>query len=77
MPGSARLFLPLVLLVSVACSDARAPLDPALPVPDPLLGRMAFEESCSGCHASRYVFDIKTFGFTDTTIIRLAVKHVY
>jgi hypothetical protein len=37
---------------------------------------MAFEESCSGCHASRDGFDLRTFGFTDTTIIRRAVKHV-
>ena len=73
MLRSARLFLPLVLLVSVACSDA--PMDP-VPHPDPIVGRFAFEESCSGCHASRDGFDIKTFGFTDTTIIRRAVKHV-
>lgn len=76
MPVSARLFFPLVLLALVACSDAGTPLDPAIPTPDPQLGRMAFEESCSGCHASRDGFDIKTFGFTDTTIIRRAVKHV-
>jgi len=76
MLRSARLFLPLVLLVSVACSDSRSPLDPAIPLPDPSLGRMAFEESCSGCHASRDGFDLKTFGFSDTTIIRRAVKHV-
>lgn len=76
MPVPARLFLPLVLLVSVACSDSGSPLDPAIPLPDPSLGRVAFEESCSGCHASRDGFDIKTFGFTDTTIVRRAVKHV-
>src|SRR6476620_4725862 len=73
---NARLFLPLGRLASVACSDARAPLDPAIPLPDPSLGRMAFDQSCSGCHASRDGFDLKTFGFTDTTIIRRAVKHV-
>jgi len=76
MTGSPRQFLPLVLLAFIGCSDSRGPMDPAIPVPDPLLGRMAFEESCSGCHASRDGFDLKTFGFTDTTIIRRAVKHV-
>ena len=37
---------------------------------------MAFEQSCSGCHASNDGFDLRTFSFTDTTIIRRAVHHV-
>src|SRR5438128_3225954 len=40
------------------------------------LGQIAFEQSCSPCHASRDGFDLAMFGFTDTTIIRRAVKHV-
>jgi hypothetical protein len=69
--------LPVTLVVLVACSDSRRdPLDPQPPKADAVVGRMAFEQSCSTCHASRDGFDIKTFGFTDTTIVRRAVKHV-
>ncbi len=70
-----RFSLPLALLAA-ACSDSRNPADPSIALPDASLGRMAFEQSCAGCHASHDGFDIKTFGFTDTTIIRRAVKHV-
>ena len=75
---SARPLCITLALVSVAaCSDSsRAPVDPATPTPEALLGSVAFESSCSGCHASRDGFDLKTFGFSDTTIIRRAVKHV-
>ncbi len=77
MRRSALLSLPLVLLVFVGCSDSvQGPVDPAIPGADLVFGRMAFEQSCAGCHASRDAFDLKTFGFTDTTIIRRAVKHV-
>ena len=76
MVRSARLSFPLVLLLAIGCSDSRGPMDPAIPQPDPVFGRLAFESSCSGCHASRDGFDISTFGFSDTTIIRRAVKHV-
>lgn len=73
----APVYLPLVLIAIAGCSDStRAPLDPGMPKPDVALGRDAFEQSCSGCHASHDGFDIKTFGFTDTTIIRRAVRHV-
>ena len=69
--------LPLALLFA-ACSDAlngpAAPPPP--PAANPALGRMAFEQECSGCHASRDGFDLKLFGFSDTTIIRRAVAHV-
>jgi hypothetical protein len=77
MYRSVRLSLPAGLLLFAGCSDSlRSPVDPASPKVDPIVGRLAFEQSCSGCHASRDGFDIKTFGFTDTTIIRRAVKHV-
>ena len=71
-----RLSFPLALLLAIGCSDSRGPMDPATPPPDPVFGRLAFEASCSGCHASRDGFDLSTFGFSDTTIIRRAVKHV-
>jgi len=77
MDRSARLLLSLVLIALVGCSDSvRGPVEPGMPNGDPVFGRFAFEEACSGCHASRDGFDLKTFGFTDTTIIRRAVKHV-
>lgn len=64
-------------LVVAGCSDSsRDPVDPGIPKPNAVLGQVAFETSCAGCHASRDGFDLKTFGFTDTTIIRRAVKHV-
>ncbi len=64
-------------LVVAGCSDSsRDPVDPGILKPNAVLGQVAFETSCAGCHASRDGFDLKTFGFTDTTIIRRAVKHV-
>jgi hypothetical protein len=67
----------VLALVVAACSDsARDPVDPGIAKPNAVLGQVAFETSCAGCHASRDGFDLKTFGFTDTTIIRRAVKHV-
>jgi hypothetical protein len=69
--------LALALVFVAACSDThRDPVDPAITKPDVTLGSVAFVESCSGCHASRDGFDVQAFGFTDTTIIRRAVKHV-
>ena len=68
--------LPLALIAINACSDSKNPVDSSVHLGDPVLGRMAFEQSCSGCHASKDGFDLKTFGFMDTTIIRRAVKHV-
>ncbi|MFN2602206.1 MAG: hypothetical protein ABR582_05555 [Gemmatimonadaceae bacterium] len=71
------LSLTLALVVVAACSDSsRDPIDPTTTKTNTILGQVAFETSCSGCHASRDGFDLKTFGFTDTTIIRRAVKHV-
>ncbi len=72
----ARLSL-LALTLSSACADSvTTPPEPSVPRPDAALGRIAFEDNCSTCHASRDGFDLRMFGFTDTTIIRRAVKHV-
>ena len=72
-----RLALPVFVVAAVACSDSsRNTLDPADVVANPILGQVAFEQSCSGCHASHDGFDLKMFQFTDTTIIRRAVKHI-
>jgi hypothetical protein len=77
MSRTAEVCLTLLLALSLGCSDSsRDPIDPTNSKPDVSVGRMAFEQSCSGCHASGDGFDVKTFGFTDTTIIRRAVKHV-
>ena len=66
-----------LLLLAAACSDSSSdPLDPAIANADPVLGRFAFEQSCAGCHASGDGSDLKAFSFTDTTIIRRAVRHV-
>lgn len=70
------LSLSLTLITLIACSDSSGAVDPVSFKADPVMGRLAFEQSCAGCHASRDGFDLKTFGFTDTTIIRRAVKHV-
>lgn len=73
----ARLSLPLVLALLAACSDSsKSPVDPGTSSANVVLGQMAFGQSCSGCHASRDGFDLKTFAFADTTIVRRAVKHV-
>ena len=70
----------IVLILLAACGDARGPaesnLPPPAPTPDAALGRVAFMEECGTCHASLDGFDLRMFGFSDTTIIRRAVKHV-
>ena len=78
-----RRSLPPIFVIALlaSCSEvANGPSDPtpqpAVPRPDPALGRFAFEQECSSCHASRDGFDLRMFGFTDTTIIRRAVGHV-
>src|SRR5688572_27732186 len=77
MNRSPELSFPLVILLVAACSDASpGPSDPAAPRPDVSVGRAAFVQDCSTCHASGDGFDLKTFGFSDSTIIRRAVKHV-
>ncbi len=73
----ARLALPVFLALVGACTDAPGdPLDPTSVTANPVFGQMAFEQSCAGCHASRDGFDLRAFGFGDSTIIRRAVKHV-
>ena len=77
MHRSLALSFPLVVVFAAGCSDAsKSPLDPAAPAANVSLGHAAFTESCSTCHASGDGFDLKTFGFSDTTIIRRAVRHV-
>ena len=76
MRSAHELSLSLTLLIAAACSDSAGTIDPMAFSANPVMGKLAFEESCSGCHASRDGFDLKTFAFTDTTIIRRAVKHV-
>ena len=43
---------------------------------DPVLGKIAFERSCAGCHASRDGLDLARFSFADSTIVRRALGHV-
>lgn len=73
------LALPLCVAALHACEQAFAP-EPPLPtiaeLGDPVLGRLAFETECAGCHATRDGFDLAFFAFTDTTIVRRAVAHV-
>lgn len=77
MSRPARLCLPLALAFFAACSDSsNGPVDPGISSGDVVFGKVAFEQSCAGCHASRDGFDLKTFAFSDTTIMRRAVKHV-
>jgi hypothetical protein len=73
-----RNLVPLVAAIALAgCAESlSAPAQPEAPRPDPALGRIAFENQCSSCHASRDGFDLAMFGFSDTTIIRRAVAHV-
>src|SRR5215212_5706041 len=71
------LSFPLVALLVGGCSDgSNGPVAPGPLSANVSLGHAAFTQSCSTCHASGDGFDLKTFGFSDTTIIRRAVKHV-
>ncbi len=72
-----RRFLPVVLSFLLACSESGSgTLDPGMLAANAVLGRESFVESCAGCHASGDGYDLKTFGFSDTTIMRRAVFHV-
>ena len=74
---TSRLVRPFVLLLAAtACSDSIDPIDPGITPASVAMGQLAFTESCAGCHASSDGFDLRTFGFADTTIIRRAVHHV-
>ncbi len=72
-----RRLLPTLALLSFAagCSN-ESPMGPAGTPANPLLGRSAFARECAQCHAAADGFDLAFFSFTDTTIIRRAVKHV-
>ena len=71
------LFQSITLIVLTACSPSPSePRMPEAPAPNPALGRIAFENECGSCHASRDGFDLAVFGFSDTTILRRAVAHV-
>lgn len=77
MYRTSQLLLAFCCSALLGCSGSdQGPFEPLVPQANALLGRIAFDESCSGCHASRDGFDLKTFAFTDHTIIRRAVNHV-
>ncbi len=75
-----------------ACAGADGPLGPpgspppgSPPPPPPppppagsdlALGLAAVQRECASCHASQDGFDLAFFSYSDTTIIRRAVKHV-
>ncbi len=61
------------LLTACSASDSTSP---ALRRGDALRGSAAFAQACAGCHASGDGYDLAYFNFTDTTIIRRAVRHV-
>lgn len=62
--------------LAAACSDDPTGVDVPVFVADAAQGRLAFVDSCSGCHASGDGLDLSFFGFSDTTIVRRAVAHV-
>lgn len=77
MYSPARVLLPVLFVAAMACSDTPGDtLDPTAVAANPVFGQMAFEQSCAGCHASGDGFDLRAFGFADSTIVRRAVKHV-
>lgn len=75
-----RLSVPAPVVAALLFAGCSEPLgesrQPDVPRPDPALGRIAFENECSSCHASRDGFDLAMFSFSDTTIVRRAVAHV-
>jgi hypothetical protein len=82
----------LATLLAVACSEPMSPQDgrldleiesphppPPPPAPPPApsgTGQTAFVASCASCHASRDGFDLAYFSYSDTNIVRRALKHV-
>jgi hypothetical protein len=70
-----RLLPTLALLVAAGCST-ESTLGPVEGPPSAQLGRTAFSRECAQCHSAADGFDLAFFSFTDTTIIRRAVKHV-
>lgn len=70
-----RSVLPLLVAVAAGCGSDQA-AGPTSAQADAIRGRLAFEQDCAGCHASRDGFDLAFFGFSDADIVRRAVKHV-
>ncbi|HEX9108963.1 MAG TPA: hypothetical protein VF832_17070, partial [Longimicrobiales bacterium] len=66
----------LVLACIAAACHSTDSVSPGRHAGDAVRGSAAFAASCSGCHASGDGHDLAFFNFTDTTIIRRAVKHV-
>jgi hypothetical protein len=71
-----RRLLPTLALLAAAGCSTESSLGPAETPANTLLGRTAFTRECAQCHSAADGFDLAFFSFTDTTIIRRAVKHV-
>ncbi len=70
--------LPLALLLAIglsACAGTDS-VAPGLHDGNAARGATAFVQACSSCHASGDGYDLAYFGFTDTTIVRRALRHV-
>src|SRR5687767_4444294 len=75
----------LALLLVAGCTD-REPLAEVKAVPtsrafaaavlDTARGEALWAAQCASCHTSNKGWDLAHFGFTDTTIIRRALRHV-
>lgn len=63
-------------LLACATRDSTSPATTPLRVADAARGATAFAQSCSICHASGDGYDVAHFNFTDTTIVRRALRHV-
>ncbi len=66
----------LAIFLSACTEFFFGPDDHEDPTPDARLGKVAFETSCAGCHASGDAFDLAYFSFSDFDVVRRAVKHV-
>ncbi|MBI3792568.1 MAG: hypothetical protein HY275_17030 [Gemmatimonadetes bacterium] len=66
----------LLVVALAACATNESATGPTVVLSDSAAGERAFVTSCAGCHASQDGYDLARFGFTDTTIIRSAVRHV-
>ncbi len=71
-----RLLPTLALLLIASGCSSESTMGPAETPANALLGRNAFTRECAQCHSAADGFDLAFFSFTDTTIIRRAVKHV-
>ena len=66
----------LLLACTIAACRGTDSVSPGRHAGDAARGSTAFAASCAGCHASGDGSDLAFFNFTDTTIVRRAVKHV-